>query len=109
MNNNITKLRPNGGGAINLTSNGYLKLNKDSKVLVAVRYYGEEVALAKQDLLNAIWGEEVRSALATVAQAVYDSIEDGFVTTDYNYSVVIKEWEGDLSGVITELLDYCCF
>ena len=42
-------------------------------------------------------------------QCEIEEIEDGFVTTDYNYSVVIKEWEGDLSGVITELLDYCCF
>lgn len=42
-------------------------------------------------------------------QCEIKEIEDGFVTTDYNYSVVIKEWEGDLSGVITELLDYCCF
>ncbi len=42
-------------------------------------------------------------------QCEIQEIEDGFVTTDYNYSVVIKEWEGDLSGVITELLDYCCF
>lgn len=42
-------------------------------------------------------------------QCEIKEIEDGFVTTDYNYSVVVKEWEGDLSGVITELLDYCCF
>lgn len=57
MNNDITKLRPNGGGAINLTSNGYLKLNKDSKVLVAVRYYGEEVALAKNKFGDVVAGE----------------------------------------------------